>query len=51
MWWKLDDHANHFCDACKRRLSLGGVVFAISAKQISLSADSPGTPASSKRLD
>ena len=18
MWWKLDDHANHFCDACKR---------------------------------
>ena len=18
MWWKLDDHANHYCDACKR---------------------------------
>ena len=47
MWWKLDDHDNHLCDACKHYVGSS----LLSAKQTSASHEQLGTLTSSKRLD
>ena len=47
MWWKLDDHDNHFCDACKRSRLVGSSLR--SAKQTFASTDSPA-PTQKTRL-